>query len=148
MLLTPDLNHPSIVQLSLEYCSGIRCLYHKYLRRSKLIVIASFGWSEGLLQKSAPDVYFRGLLRMSALSWRGLLGLSLELRVVDCHYLFLIRRRRYTSSTARRKEEKGILTPEESKILEYMPMAISPAGRFIILKLGSGRRGLKSKGIS
>ncbi|GJT98698.1 hypothetical protein Tco_1094216, partial [Tanacetum coccineum] len=141
-----DLNHPSIVQLSLEYCSGIGCLYHKYLRRSKLIMTASFGWSGGL--KSAPDVCSRGLLRMSASSWRGLLGLSLESRVVDCHYLFLISRRRYTSSTARRKEEKGILTPEESKILEYMPMAISPAGRFIIIKLGSGRRGLKSKGIS
>ncbi|GJX56603.1 hypothetical protein Tco_0286500 [Tanacetum coccineum] len=45
MLLTPDLNHPSIVQLSLEYYSGIGCLYYKYLRRSKLILTASFGWS-------------------------------------------------------------------------------------------------------
>nr|GEX84093.1 hypothetical protein [Tanacetum cinerariifolium] len=51
-------------------------------------------------------------------------------------------------NTARRKEEKRILTPDESKILEYMPMAVSPARRFIILKLGSGRRGLKPKGIS
>ncbi|GJT86224.1 hypothetical protein Tco_1067941 [Tanacetum coccineum] len=41
MLLTPDLNHPSIVQLSPEYCSSIECLYHKYLQRSKLIVTAS-----------------------------------------------------------------------------------------------------------
>ncbi|GJZ22350.1 hypothetical protein Tco_0559389 [Tanacetum coccineum] len=66
MLLTPDLNHPSIVQLSLEYCFSIGCLYHKYLRRSKLIVTASFEWSGGLLQKSALDVCSRGLLRMSA----------------------------------------------------------------------------------
>nr|GEX06688.1 glutathione S-transferase T3-like [Tanacetum cinerariifolium] len=59
MLLTPDLNHPSIVQLSPKYCSSIGCLYHKYLRRSKLIVTASFRWSGGLLQKSAPDVCSR-----------------------------------------------------------------------------------------
>ncbi|GJR99699.1 hypothetical protein Tco_0316208 [Tanacetum coccineum] len=145
VLLTPDLNHPSIVQLSLEYCSGIGCLYHKYLRRSKLIMTASFGWSGGL--KSAPDVCSRGLLRMSASSWRGLLGLSLELRVVDCHYLFLISRRDRPHQPLGGRKKK-ILNPRESKILEYMPMAISPAGRFIIIKLGSGRRGLKSKGIS
>nr|GEY64923.1 pentatricopeptide repeat-containing protein At5g42310, mitochondrial-like [Tanacetum cinerariifolium] len=45
MLLTPDLNHPSIVQLSPEYRSGIECFYHKSPQRSKLIVTASFGWS-------------------------------------------------------------------------------------------------------
>ncbi|GKC71645.1 hypothetical protein Tco_1117528 [Tanacetum coccineum] len=48
-------------------------------------------------------------------------------------------------NTAKRKEEKGILTLEESKLLEYIPMAVSLAGRFIILKLGSGRRGLSHK---
>nr|GEW49911.1 hypothetical protein [Tanacetum cinerariifolium] len=49
------------------------CLYHKYLQMSKLIVTASFGWSEGLVQKSALDVCSRGLLWMSASSWRGLM---------------------------------------------------------------------------
>nr|GEZ32740.1 hypothetical protein [Tanacetum cinerariifolium] len=62
MLLTPDLNHPSIIQLSPEYRSGIGCLYHKYLRWSKLIMAASFRWSRGLLQKSALDVYSRGAI--------------------------------------------------------------------------------------
>nr|GEU89842.1 hypothetical protein [Tanacetum cinerariifolium] len=44
MLLTSDLNHPLIIQLSLEYRFGIECLYHKSLQRSKLIVTASFRW--------------------------------------------------------------------------------------------------------
>ncbi|GKF73540.1 hypothetical protein Tco_0219872 [Tanacetum coccineum] len=104
MLLTPDLNHPSIVQLSSEYRSCIGCLYHKSLQRSKLIVTTSFGWSGpevcsgGLLQRSATEVCSRVLLRRSAPTWRDLLGLSLGLRVVDCHYLLLINWRRYTSS--------------------------------------------------
>ncbi|GJZ61776.1 hypothetical protein Tco_0617913 [Tanacetum coccineum] len=71
MLLTPNLNHPSIVQLSPEYCSGIGCLYHKYLQRSKLIVTASFGWSRGLLEKSALDVCFREYVDIASFSFGG-----------------------------------------------------------------------------
>ncbi|GJY99310.1 hypothetical protein Tco_0516740, partial [Tanacetum coccineum] len=71
MLLTPNLNHPSIVQLSPEYCSGIGCLYHKYLQRSKLIVTASFGWSRGLLEKSALDVCFREYVDTASFSFKG-----------------------------------------------------------------------------
>ncbi|GKA71257.1 hypothetical protein Tco_0777396, partial [Tanacetum coccineum] len=39
-----------------------------------------------------------GLLRISASSWHGLLGLSLGLKVVDCHYLLLLSRRRYVAT--------------------------------------------------
>ncbi|GJZ91423.1 hypothetical protein Tco_0663350 [Tanacetum coccineum] len=49
-------------------------------------------------RRSALEVRSRGLLQRSALTWRDLLGLSLGLRVVDCHYLLLISWRRYTSS--------------------------------------------------
>ncbi|GKC66329.1 hypothetical protein Tco_1098927 [Tanacetum coccineum] len=54
--------------------------------------------AESLLRRSAPEVCSRVLLRRSAPTWRDLLGLSLGLRVVDCHYLLLINWRRYTSS--------------------------------------------------
>ncbi|GJU92443.1 hypothetical protein Tco_1304866 [Tanacetum coccineum] len=60
MLLTLDRNHPSIVQLSLEYRSGIGCLYHKSLQRIKLIMTTSFGWSR---PESSRTVTSKGDLR-------------------------------------------------------------------------------------
>nr|GEW11747.1 hypothetical protein [Tanacetum cinerariifolium] len=58
MLLTPDLNHPSIIQLSSEYRSGIRGL----LRRSDPEFC-----SRGLLQSSATKVCSGVMFRRSAL---------------------------------------------------------------------------------
>ncbi|GJU36734.1 hypothetical protein Tco_1185088 [Tanacetum coccineum] len=79
MLLTLDLNHPSIVQLSPEFRSGIGCLYHKSLQRSKLIVTTSFGWS-------GPEVYSGGLLqRLLECKVCGVMGMLLiEMKVVEC----------------------------------------------------------------
>nr|GEY14777.1 proline-rich receptor-like protein kinase PERK1 [Tanacetum cinerariifolium] len=42
MLLTPDLNHPSIVQLSSKYRSGIGCLCHKSLQRKLVMDTESY----------------------------------------------------------------------------------------------------------
>ncbi|GJU93795.1 hypothetical protein Tco_1318551 [Tanacetum coccineum] len=93
-----NLNHHSIIYLSLDYCSGIECLYHKSLQRSQFNYdcLLWMVWTRGLLRKS--DVCSGCLLRMSAPTWRDLLDLSLGLRVVDYHYLLLISWRRYTSS--------------------------------------------------
>ncbi|GJR29228.1 hypothetical protein Tco_1105460 [Tanacetum coccineum] len=54
MLLTPDLNHPSIIQLSLKYRSGIGCLYRKSLQR-KYVDTASFSFGGSELVRGASS---------------------------------------------------------------------------------------------
>ncbi|GJU62976.1 reverse transcriptase domain-containing protein [Tanacetum coccineum] len=55
----PSFDHAAIFGVSFQH----RCLYHKSLQKSKLIVTTSFVWS-------GPEVYSRGLLRRSALEFR------------------------------------------------------------------------------
>ncbi|GKB49816.1 hypothetical protein Tco_0900569 [Tanacetum coccineum] len=64
MLLTLDLNHPSIIQLSLKYHSGIGAYIKSLFKGVSLIVTASFGWS-------GPKVYSGEYVDIASFSFGG-----------------------------------------------------------------------------